>query len=107
MLERLDPAFVTLFAEPSDRLADARLIEGLPPGGTFERRTINGRPNRYHRAYNGATGRDTVRYVAPASPELASRVECHASLKHDVQGRPVSYPRCAGRGFRHLTRFHR
>ena len=64
-MELYDPAFVTLFAELGERASDAGLIEGLPPGGTFELRTINGREYWYHRAYNRATGKDTVRYVGP------------------------------------------
>ena len=43
MLQPLDPAFVTLLAELGHRVADARLIEELPPGGTFELRTLSGR----------------------------------------------------------------
>lgn len=86
-LDPIDPAFVTLFAELTDRVADARLIEDLPPGGTFERRTINGRVYWYHRSYSRATGRDVSRYVGPAAPELDARVARHASLKPDVQGR--------------------
>ena len=58
-----DPAFVTLFAELGERVSDAGLIQGLPPGGTFELRAINGREYWYHRAYNRVTGKDTVREV--------------------------------------------
>ena len=42
-MELYDPAFLTLFAELGERASDTGLIEGLPPGGTFELRTINGR----------------------------------------------------------------
>ena len=56
MLDPFDPAFVTPFAELVERVSDAGLIEGLPPGSTFEHRTINGRDYWYHRAYNRATG---------------------------------------------------
>jgi hypothetical protein len=87
MLEPYDHALVTLFAELSDRVADAGLIEDLPPGGTFERRTISGRDYWYHRAYSRSTGRDRVRYVGPASLDLDGRVARHAALKPDVKGR--------------------
>lgn len=87
MLQPYDPPFVTLFAELADRVADAGLIEDLPPGGTFERRTINGRDYWYHRAYSRPLGRDKVRYVGPASPELDARVSRHAALMPDIQGR--------------------
>ncbi len=87
MPEPYDPAFVTLFAELGERVSDAGLIEGLPPGGTFEHRTINGRDYWYHRAYNRATGRDTVRYVGPATAMLTARIERHAALKPDLRGR--------------------
>jgi hypothetical protein len=87
MLEPYDPAFVTLFAELGERVSDAGLIEGLPPGGTFEHRTINGRDYWYHRAYNRATGKDTVRYVGPATAMLTERIGRHAALKPDIRGR--------------------
>jgi hypothetical protein len=54
MADTFDPAFATLFAELAERVSDAGLIEGLPPGGTFELRTING-------ASTGTTGPTTVR----------------------------------------------
>lgn len=86
-LQPFDPAFVTLFAELADRVADARLIEELPPGGTFERREISGRAYWYHRSYNRLTGRESVRYVGPVSDDLDVRIARHAALKSDVQGR--------------------
>lgn len=87
MLEPFDPAYITLFAELGDRVSDAGLIEGLPPGGTFELRSVNGREYWYHRAYNRATGKDTVRYVGPAAAALSARIERHRSLKPDIRGR--------------------
>ena len=87
MLEPFDPAYLTLFAELGDRVSDAGLIEGLPPGGTFELRSVNGREYWYHRAYNRATGKDTVRYVGPATAALSARIERHRSLKPDIRGR--------------------
>ena len=86
-MELYDPAFVTLFAELGERVSDAGLIEGLPPGGTFELRAINGREYWYHRAYNRATGKDTVRYVGPATAMLTARIERHKALKPDIRGR--------------------
>ena len=87
MLEPFDPAYVTLFAELGERVSDAGLIEGLPPGGTFELRSVNGREYWYHRAYNRATGKDTVRYVGPAAAALSARIERHRSLQPDIRGR--------------------
>jgi hypothetical protein len=87
MLDSFDPAYITLFAELGDRVSDAGLIEGLPPGGTFELRSVNGREYWYHRAYNRATGKDTVRYVGPATAALSARIERHRSLKPDIRGR--------------------
>lgn len=87
MYQPFEPAFLTLFAELGERVSDAGLIEGLPPGGTFERRTINGRDYWYHRAYNRARARDSVRYVGPATAELTARIERHAALKPDIKGR--------------------
>ena len=87
MLEPFDPAYTTLFAELAERVSDAGLIEGLPPGGTFELRTVNAREYWYHRAYNRAAGKDTVRYVGPATVALTARIERHRSLKPDVRGR--------------------
>ena len=87
MYEPFDPAFVTLFAELNERVTDAGLIEGLPPGGTFERRTISARDYWYHRAYSRSTGKDAVRYVGPAGPDLDARIARHAALKSDVRGR--------------------
>ncbi|MFO1038897.1 MAG: GSU2403 family nucleotidyltransferase fold protein [Geminicoccaceae bacterium] len=87
MPEPFDPAFVTLFAELAERVSDAGLIEGLPPGGTFELRTTNGRDYWYHRAYNRATGKDRVRYVGPATAALTARIERHRSLQPDIRGR--------------------
>jgi hypothetical protein len=87
MLQPLDPAFVTLLAELGDRVADARLIEELPPGGTSELRTLSSRQYWYHRAYSRATRRDVTRYVGPASADLDARIARHAALKPDVQGR--------------------
>ncbi len=86
-MEPFDPAFVTLFAELGERVSDAGLVEGLPPGGTFELRTTNGRDYWYHRAYNRATGKDTVRYVGPATVDLTARIERHKALKPDIRGR--------------------
>ena len=87
MPEPFDPAYITLFAELAERVSDAGLIEGLPPGGTFELRSVNARDYWYHRAYNRATGKDTVRYVGPATVALTARIERHRSLKPDVRGR--------------------
>ena len=87
MADAFDPAFVTLFAELVERVSDAGLIEDLPTGGTFEQRMINGREYWYHRAYNRATGRDTVRYVGPATVALSARIDRHRSLKPDIRGR--------------------
>jgi len=87
MLESFDPAYVTLFAELGERVSDAGLIEGLPPGGTFELRSVNGREYWYHRAYNRATGKDTVRYVGPATAALSARIERHRGLQPDIRGR--------------------
>lgn len=87
MHEPFDPAFTTLFAELGERVSDAGLIEGLPPGGTFERRTLSGRDYWYHRAYNRGTGKDTVRYVGVAGAALDDRIARHAALKPDIRGR--------------------
>ena len=87
MPEPFDPAYVTLFAELGERVSDAGLIEGLPPGGTFELRSVNGREYWYHRAYNRATRKDTVRYVGPATAALSARIERHRGLKPDIRGR--------------------
>ena len=105
MLEPFDPAFVTLFAELADRVADARLIEELPPGGTFERREINGRPYWYHRSYNRTSGKDAVRYVGPTSADLDARVARHAGLKADVQGRRRLVSALRRAGFPHPDPF--
>ena len=86
-LEAFDPAYITLFAELGERVSDAGLVEGLPPGGTFELRTVTGREYWYHRAYNRATGKDTVRYVGPATSALSARIERHRSLTPDIRGR--------------------
>ena len=48
-------------------MSDAGLIEGLLPGGTIELRSANGREYWCHRAYNRATGKDTMRHVGPAT----------------------------------------
>lgn len=87
MHQLFDPAFNTLFAELNERVSDAGLIEGLPAGGSFERRTVSGRDYWYHRAYNRGTGKDAVRYVGPASADLDTRVARHAALKLDVRSR--------------------
>ena len=87
MYEPFDPAYLTLFAELSERVSDAGLIEGLPPGGTFELRSVNGREYWYHRAYNRTAGKDTVRYLGPATAALSARIERHRALKLDVRGR--------------------
>lgn len=105
MLEPYDHALVTLLAELAERVGDAGLIEDLPPGGTFERRTISGRDYWYHRAYNRSTGRDRVRYVGPATPEMDGRVARHAALKPDVKGRRQLVSALRRAGFPHPDAF--
>ena len=104
-LEPFDPAFVTLFAELADRVADARLIEELPPGGTFERREISRRSYWYHRSYNRVSGKESVRYVGPVSADLDARVARHAGLKADVQGRRRLVSALRRAGFPHPDPF--
>ena len=87
MSTAFDPAFVTMFAELAERVAEAGLVEGLPPGGSFERRTIKGRDYWYHRAYSRASGRERTRYVGPATEALTARIARHRELKPDLTGR--------------------
>ena len=79
-MDRIDPAFITMFAELDERTAQAALVEGLPADGTFYQQEVKQRSYWYHRSYDRAIGKAVARYVGPAEPKLDERVERYREL---------------------------
>jgi hypothetical protein len=86
MATPLPATLQTLYAELVERCAQDRLDRDFDVGGSFFRKTRNGRVYWYFRSPM-AGGERSTRYVGPDSPELGRLIEAHGAAKGDYRER--------------------
>lgn len=88
MINHLDQATQTVFADLNQRVIDATFDADYPANGSFSKRLIRGREYWYYSGYDTLTGEKTRKYVGPASDaEISARATAFDRTKTALKAR--------------------